>query len=316
MFYMAVSDEDWKNFLDSTEEDPDEVETGLDPEDETEELDEEDPKADPKKSTEEEDEDPDDPEEDPKKDPKKDPKADPEEEDPEEDPKKDPKNDSDYQPRLKQFIKDDGSYDLETAEKSYIESGKQAVKLDNDLKQMRSDYGELLGAIKAKPEVAEALFGKEGAKQILENNAIPTGGNPGGNGGGSDPTINHPLIKHLEAQQANASRREYEEFVEAHPDAVTDPEKARKIGTFLKKHGEIYREENNGEIPSMKESLEEAYRYYGWDLEIKKKEDVAAAAKKTAATRRTPSAKRAATKKESSMGEQFFANKLGVKLKS
>ncbi len=301
---MAVSDEDWKNFMDSTELDPDEVETGDDPEDETEDPnEEEDPKVDPKKSKEDVEEDPDDPEE-----------GDDPEEDEEEDPKKDPKP-SDYQPRLKQFIKDDGEYDLETAEKSYIESGKQAVKLDTDLKQIRSDYGELLGAIKAKPEVAEALFGKEGAKQILANESIPTGGTPSGSGG-SNPIASHPLLQHLEAQQANASRREYNEFVETHPEAVTDPEKAKKIGTFLKKHGEIYREENNGEIPSMKESLEEAYRYYGWDLEIKKKEDVASAAKKTAATRRTPSAKRAATKKETSQGEQFFANKLGVKLKS
>lgn len=305
MFYMAVSDEDWKNFLDSTELDPDEVETDPeeDLEDEPQDDPEDKPKADPKKSTEDEEENPDDPEEgdDPEED----------EEDPEEDPKP-----SDYQPRLKQFLKEDGTVDLENLEKSYIESGKQAVKLDNDLKQIRSDYGELLGAIKANPEVAEKLFGKEGAKSLIENNNIPTGGNPGGKGGGSDPVASHPLLRHLEAQQANASRREYEEFVEAHPEAVTDPEKARKIGTFLKKHGEIYREENNGEIPSMKESLEEAYRYYGWDLEIKKKEDVAVAAKKTAATRRTPSAKRAATKKEASMGEQFFANKLGVKLKS
>lgn len=308
---MAVSDDDWKKFLDSTEEDPDEVETDPeeDLEDEPQDDPEEDPKADPKKSKEDEEENPDDPEEDSEE------EDDPEEDDPEDDPKKS-KTDSDYQPRLKQFIKDDGTYDLETAEKSYIESGKQAVKLDNDLKQVRSDYGELLGAIKANPEIAEKLFGKEGAKQLIENDAIPNGGNPSGNGGGGDPVANHPLLRHLEAQQQNASRKEYEDFVEAHPEAVTDPEKARKIGVFLKQHGAVYREENNGEIPSMKDSLEAAYRYYGWDLEIKKKEDVATAAKKTAATRRTPSAKRAATKKETNMGEQFFANKLGVKLKS
>lgn len=308
MFYMAVSDEDWKNFLESTEEEPDEVETDPieDPEDEPTDPDEDDPKTDPKKSTEDEEENPDDPAEDPKED---DPKEDEEEDDPKGDPKP-----SDYQPRLKQFLKEDGTVDLEKMEKSYIESGKQAVKLDSDLKQIRSDYGELLGAIKAKPEIAEALFGKEGAKQIIANDNIPNGGSPSGSG--NDPIATHPLLRHLEAQQANASKREWTEFVDLHPEAVTDPEKARKIGTFLKKHGEIYREENNGEIPSMKESLEEAYRYYGWDLEIKKKEDVATAAKRTAATRRTPAAKRAATKKESSMGEQFFANKLGVKLKS
>lgn len=312
MFYMALSDEDWKNFLDSTEEDPEEVETDLESEDEPDDP-KEDPKKTPPKSEEDEDENPDDPEEDDSKKPKGGEEEDDPEEDDDDDGKKKPEA-SDYQPRLKQFIKEDGTYDLETAEKSYIESGKQAVQLDKDLKQMRSDYGELLGAIKAKPEVAKQLFGEDGAKQLLENNSIPTGGSPSGGSGGDASVSQHPLLRHLEAQAANQSKREYEEFVEAHPEAVTDPEKARKIGVFLKKHGAIYREENNGEIPSMKESLEEAYRYYGWDLEIKKKEDLAVAAKKTAATRSTPNAKRTATKKEASMGEQFFAKKLGVKL--
>lgn len=307
---MAVTDEEWKAFLDATEEDPEEVET----DDEiTEDEDPVDPKDDPKKqdpakSKEDEEEDPSDDEEDP---------DDKEEDDPEEDDEEDGKKKpaaSDYSPRLKQFIKDDGTYDLEKAEKSYIESGKQAVKLDKDLKQIKEDYGSLLGAIKAKPEAAKLIFGEQGAKQLLEDDRIPTGGGQGSGSGSDSKQSDHPLLRHLEAQQQNASRREYEEFVEAHPEAVTDPEKARKIGVFLKQHGAIYREENNGEIPSMKESLEAAYRYYGWDLEIKKKEDVASAAKKAAATRTTGGAKKSKTKKETSMGEEFFARKLGVKL--
>lgn len=303
---MAVTDEEWKAFLDATEEDPEEVETDEELEDEDPVDPKDDPKKqDPAKSEEEEDDDPSDPKEDPKKD-------DPKEDDDLDGKKKSPA--SDYQPRLKQFVKDDGVYDLEKAEKSYIESGKQAVQLDKDLKQMREDYGELLGAIKGKPEVAKQLFGEKGAKQLLENDRIPTGGGQGG-GLGSDASVSdHPLLKHLEAQQQNQSRKEYETFVEGHPEAVTDPEKARKIGIFLKQHGAIYRQENNGEIPSMKDSLEAAYRYYGWDLEIEKKEQVATAAKKAAATRTTSNTKKSATKKEVTKGEEFFAKKLGVKL--
>lgn len=303
MFYMAELDDDWKKFMESTEEEPEEVETDpeLDEEDEPEDPNE-DPKADPAKPKEDEEENPDDPEEDPD-----------EEADPEED---EPKPGSDYKPRLKQFLDSEGNVDLEKFEKSYIESGKQAVQLDKDLKEVRDNYGSLLGAIKSKPDVAKALFGEEGAKQLLEDNRIPTGGQPSSSGSGNQPDIsNHPLLKHLEAQLNAQSKNEYNDFVEAHPEAVTDPDKAQKIGEYLKFYGPWYSAQNNGQIAPMKEALEAAFRHYGWDLEVKNKEDVATAAKKAAATRRTGgSAKRAATKKEISKGEDFFAKKLGVKL--
>lgn len=310
MFYMAVSDEDWKAFMDSTELDPDEVETDDELEDEPDDQEEDDPKADPKKSKKDEEEDPDDPEED--DDSEEEDEDDPEEDD---DPAKKKGGDDDYKPRLKQFLNDDGTLNAKSIEDAYVESGKQAVQLNSDLRQSREDYTELLGAIKANPEAAKLLFGEDGAKKLAENSNIPKGGTPGGNGGNDVDLSSHPLFKHLEAQMNNASRKEYEEFVDAHPEAVTDPKKAELIGEFLKVHGEMYRRTHNGEIPSMKDSLEAAYRYHGWDTEIKSKEELATAAKKTAATRKNGGAKKTATKKEVSKGEEFFARKLGVTLK-
>lgn len=294
---MANTDEDWKKFLASTEEDDEEVETPG--EDETEELDEEN-QDDSADSDEDEDDSADEDEDSEQDDDSK-----------KVDDKKKPAADT-YKPRLEQFLNEDGSSSLEKLETAYIESGKQAVKLNEQLKtekegaeNVRKDYGALLDAIKAKPDIAKALFGEEGAKKLMSSQPSSK----------QTTAPQDPLLQHIEAQMNNASQREYDEFVGAHPEAVTDPEKARKIGTFMKTHGKVYRDEHNGEIPSMKDSLEAAYKYYGWDIEIKKKEDMATAVKKTAATRSSATAKRPATKKEASMGEQFFAKKLGVTLK-
>lgn len=295
---MAVPDEDWKHFLDSTKEEPEEVET-----------DEEDEPEDPKKAAKSDQDDPDEKDED-----------DPDEEDDskqDDDSKKDdPSNkktgDDTYKPRLKQFLNDDGSLKAKEIEDAYVESGKRAVTLDKQVKDlteqfegMRTDYGALLDAIKAKPDIAKALFGEEGAKKLA--NSQPASAQPA--------KQTDPLLQHLSAQMTRQSRTAYDEFVKAHPEAATDPEKARLIGEFLEIHGATYRKQHDGEIPSMKESLEAAYRYYGWDLEVEKKESVATAAKNAAATRSSGTAKRSATKKETTLSEEFFAKKLGVKLK-
>jgi hypothetical protein len=297
---MAQLDEDWKKFLDATEEDAEEVET-VDAEDETEEIEgaDNDDSAESDEDDEEEtdEEDADDEEADPKKDKKA----------------KKEKSDADtYKPRLKQFLNDDGSLNAKKIEEGYIESGKQAVKLNTRVEELtesegklRTDYSALLEAIKAKPDIAKALFGEEGAKKLASSQPLTA----------KKTEETNPLLKHIEAQMNNASEKDYNEFVKAHPEAVTDPEKARKIGSFMKLYGSNYRDEHNGEIPPMKEALEAAYKFHGWDLKVKKKEDVAIAAKKVASTRSSGNARRPATKKQAEMGEQFFAQKLGVKLK-
>lgn len=305
---MAEQDDDWEKFLKATEEDDEEVETGNEPEDEPQGSDDDSDEQDPDKSKEDEDKD------DPKEGDDSDEDDDPDKGKGDDDADTNPKGDDpadDYKPRLKQFLNEDGSYNIKKAEDAYVESGKHAVELKNKFEELGGQYDQLLGAIKAKPKVAEELFGKEGAQKLANDSSISSKKD-----GGGDPEMKHPLLQHLDAKMKNTSKREYNEFVELHPEAVTDPEKARKIGIFLKTHGATYREENDGEIPSMKESLEAAYRYYGWDLEIKNKEDVATAAKKAAATRRTPGGgKKKAKKNEVEKGEEFFARKLGVKLK-
>lgn len=304
---MAVSDEDWQKFIKATEEDPDEVET--DEEDETEESEEDDPKTKPKKSEEDED--------DPKPtDPTK--KGKPAEEDEEDDPEGD-EEDPDDPPKstVKQFLNDKGEFDLKTAEKAYIESSKEGVRLNGELEKATEGYTKLLDALAANPKAAEALFGKEGSKKFLESRGKSGGaGGDAGAGAGSDALDSHPVIQHMQAKMDNDSRKEYDDFVSAHPEAVTDPEKRRLIGEFLKLHGQVYRAQHKGEIPNMKDALEAAYRYHGWELgTTSKKEDLAIAAKKAAATRSSGNAKKGAKSKEVTQGEQFFAQKLGVKLK-
>jgi hypothetical protein len=295
---MANTDENWKKFLASTEEDDEEVETpGEDETDSTEEDEADDSGQSDETADDTADED-----------------ETPEEDDDSEkaDGKKKKPAAKDYAPRLKQFLNDDGSLNVEKLETSYIESGKQAVKLDGEVKAatksietLQKNYDGLLAAIKAKPDVAKALFGEDGAKKLADSEQQHPA---------SEAAVN-PLLKHLEAQMNNAAQKEYNEFIEAHPEAVTDPEKVRLIGDFMKLHGQVYRAQHDGEIPGMKDSLEAAYKYYGWAPEIKQKEDVATAAKKAAATRKSSTAKRPANRRETLMGEEFFARKLGVKLK-
>lgn len=307
---MAKTDEDWKNFMNSINETGEDVETDDDEstEDETEqEVEEEETEDESKKSkkaakgdkadeseedTEEEESDEDDDAEDADKDKGKKSKSDT------------------YKPRLSQFLNEDGSVSVERLEKSYIENSKEAVRLKSENEDVIGKYNTLVEAIKSKPEVAEALFGKEGAKNL-------TKGQPPEGQQRLDP-----YSAHIKAQMENQSKKDYNDFADAHPEIATDSDKAKKIGSFLKLFGQQYREENGGEIPSMKQGLEAAYRYYGWGAttekekeKAKKKEDVASAAKKKAATVHTSNKKTPVSKQKKSELEGFFAQKLGVKVK-
>lgn len=299
---MAASDDDWKKFLQATEDDPDEVEIGDEPEDEPE---EEEADAEELSDGALEDDEPEDEEE-------EEPEGDDSEKSKAKKPKGKKKAVGEYQPRLKQFLNDEGALDAKKIEDAYVESGKNAVELDKQLKTVNGNYSQLLDAIAAKPEAAKTLFGEAGAKEFLQSRSA--GDSPAAP---NAPKTTDPLLKHVEAQLNNRAKQEYDTFVEDHPEAATDPTKSKLIGEFMDLHGTVYRQQHGGEIPSMKDSLEAAYKYYGWDLGVSEKEKIANAAKKTAATRSTAHAggKRKATKSEASKAEQFFARKLGVTLK-
>lgn len=301
---MADTDKDWETFMAATKEDPEEVETDDELEDEN--LEDDDADNDDNQNDSDKDE-AKDSDKSKKTDSKKTNEAEKDEDtddddDSDDDESTEKKTDT-YKPRLKQFLNKDGSLSAERIEKSYIENSKETVRVSDELKQLKVNHDQLMAAIAAKPEIAEQLFGKEGAKKLQE-----TGGKP------VNTKDRDPFIVHLEAQANNLSRKHYQDFVDAHPEAAADPEKAQKIGTFLKTFGAVYREEHEGEIPTMQEGLEAAYRFYGWDLETKKKEDVAIAARDTAATRSTSQSKKPASKKKATDMEGFFAKKLGVKL--
>lgn len=294
---MANEDDSWNNFMSSIGEADEEVET---PDSEEDETDEDEPTEDTKKSKK-------------SKEAAEGGEADDEEESDEEDSEeedeaekagkdKKPKPDT-YKPRLEQFLNKDGSVNVERIEKSYIENSKETVRINGLLEETTEKYNRVIEAIKANPEAAKLLLGEDGAKNLAK----------GGDAEGQKPL--DPITAHIKAKMDNESKQEYSDFVEAHPESVSDPEKAQKIGRFLKIFGTEYRESHDGQFPSMKEGLEAAYRYYGWKLEIDKKEEVASAAKKLAATKHTANKKTPVTKKKKSDLEGYFSKKLGVKVK-
>lgn len=311
---MAEQDEDWQAFMAATELDDDDVETlsGEDENLEDEKLDDPDD-PDKKKSTKPgekggdggEGDDPDEGKDPKETDGKKKPdsgKAD----DPDDakDPKKpDPKaGDETYKPRLTQFLNDSGELDVKKVEDAYIASSKEGVRLNDELEKVQGQVKQLLQAIAADPEVAKKILGEEAAKSVSKDGSI-------------QPEKKDPVLADYEAKMVKKSRQEYTEFVDAHPEAVSDPEKAKKIGEFLKFYGPWYQQTNDGEIAGMKDSLEAAYRQFGWDLEVDKKETVATATRDKAATRSTPQGKKPKTgKNELTKEESFFAKKLGVTL--
>lgn len=208
-----------------------------------------------------------------------------------------------YKPRLKQFFNDDGKLDSEKLETAYIESSKQGVKLNEDLEKEREKYTRLVDAIKAKPEAAKILLGEEGAKNLAKEGDL------------EDKQTLDPYARHIKAQLDKANKKEYNDFIDAHPEAATDPEKIQKIGKFLKRYAVEYAEDNDGELPTMKNAFEAAYRYYDWSLGTTKEEDLAIAAKKNGSTRHTPNKKHPVKKQKKSDMTEFFANKMNVKLK-
>lgn len=313
---MADVDKDWDEFMSAAQEDYGDKPSADDDEVEDEDLDDsddDDQEDEPKKPTkkpgkedadaEDDDDSEDDSEEEDDDDSEDDDDDDAEEED---DKSKTPKGA--YKPRLKQFFDKDGKPDLKKLEDGYVNSSKEAVRLNSELKatkdaltESNGNFANLAKAIKKNdPDLAKKIFDGDTLKELDKK--------------ADTPAAKDPFTRDYEAKVRKQNRQEYDDFVEQNPEAVTDPDKADKIGKFLKRFGRDYQEDNDGEFPSMKEALEAAYRYYGWDVQKAKTEKVRSAAKKTAANRSSGGGKKVAKKSEVTKMEGYFAKKLGVKL--
>ena len=284
----AQTDPSWDDVIAATKEEPEEVETDL--EDENLEDDpnanEEDPKKNP--SNPEGGDDPDDPEN-----PEEDPEGD------EDDPKnpKDPKSEDEYKPRLTQYLDSEGKTDLKKLEDAYINSSKEAVNLNNRLKELEGQNKQILDAIARDPEIAKKLLGEQGAEDLKQSRQ-------------PDNTPKDPYTRHIQSQITRKQKEQYDEFVEHHPEAVSDPDRAEKISWYLSTFGPAHLE-RTGEIAEMKDMLTAAYRHFGWDLADEKAEKLAAATKSAASTTPTPKAKKPAPKQQFTKEQVEMARKLG-----
>lgn len=298
---MATDDDSWEHFMDSIgEEEEVETDDDDDSEDENSGTDDKSKKKGSKKSDEDDadkgkgsdDDDSDD--------------DDSDKDDDAGDDDKDKGGDSEaYKPRLKQFFNDDGELDAEKIEKSYIANSRETKRISDELEVQKGKTQKLLDAIAAKPDIAKALFGEKGAKDLADGKAADDG----------EKQLS-PYERHIKSQIDKQNKKQFAEFTEAHPESLTDPDKVAKISKFLSRYGKEYAEDNDGEMPTMKQALEAAYRLNGWELgqskKEAKKEEISSASKKKAATRSTSNKKTPVAKKTKSDLEQMFATKLGV----
>lgn len=314
-----MADNDWDNFVNATKEGSEEVETPEEVEDESLNTPTEAPEKKPATST--EDEELDDPANPPAPAATPKPGEEEEEDDPAAKPDAEPATppaEDEYKPRLTQFFDKDGKLSVEKIEKGYIETSKEAVRLANELKDQKEGNREILAKIANDPELAKRFFTPTEIEQIEKAGGVP------------DPKAAQdadPVRSHFEAQLLKTQREEYDSFVEANPSAI-NPERAQTISDFIPVYRDMYRKENNGMLPSMKETLTAVYRLKGWELaeEVEAKNQVQeearkareeadalkAASRKDAAATQTPSrSKKAPAQPQFSKEAISIANKLG-----
>jgi hypothetical protein len=314
-----MADQAWDDFLDATKAGSEEVETPEEVEDEALNPSEEDPNKKPATSTEDEELD------DPANPPAPDANPKPGEEEEEEDPAKPtpadpatPPAEDEYKPRLTQFFDKDGKLSTEKIEKGYIETSKEAVRLAQELKEQKEGNREILAKIANDPELAKRFFTPDEIQQIEKAGGVP------------DPKAAQdadPIRSHFEAQLLKTQREEYDSFVEANPSAI-DPARAQTISEFIPLYRDMYRKDNNGMLPSMKDTLTAVYRLKGWELaedvasknEVEERarkaqeeaEALKQASRKDAAATQTPArSKKAPAQPQFSKEAIAMANKLG-----
>ena len=286
-----MNDDEWKKFQQVAKSgDTEEVETNLEDEDlEDADNDNPDNPANDRSKPEGDDDTPDDPEN---------PGGDNPEEDEEDDPKnpKDPKPEDEYKPRLTQYLDSEGKPDLKKLEDAYINSSKEAVNLNNRLKDLEGQNKQILDAIARDPEIAKKLLGEQGAEDLKKSR---------------DPEPpKDPYARHIQSQITRKQKEQYDEFVEQNPEAVSDPDRAEKISWYLSTFGPAHLE-RTGEIAEMKEMLVAAYRHFGWDLADEQADKLANAAKTAASTTPTPKASKPAPKQQFTKEQVEMARKLG-----
>lgn len=162
-----------------------------------------------------------------------------------------------FQKRFTQFKGDTPTEYFKNLEDGYAQSSKEAVRLASENKDLSSQLDRVKQLIASNPELAEKIQQGDGQ---------------------STPTVaKDPALLFAETQMKETWKRDYDAFIDAHPEVVSDPSLAEALDKKLLIAKRIV-EEEEGRLVGMGEGLEMAWKLLGKDTEDKQ-EKVRMAAK-------------------------------------
>lgn len=216
--------------------------------------------------------------------------------------KKDPKSDRKYS----QF-KGDGSDKayISNLEEGYKNSSAEAIRLKGELDTASGRLDTFMRVVGNNPELATAFN-----KALGEAGDNGSGSGSGGSDDGSNSQgsgLDNPFIKNMQAEWQEKSEVEIQEFIDANPEVVTDPEVSKDVKHYMKLFSNDYYE-RTGKLMSGGEAMAKAYKHLG--LEDKRgKQDLANGAKKNLTPPRSRGNK---AKKSGGQKPKFTADQIAM----
>jgi len=214
----------------------------------------------------------------------------------------DDEEESDFKKQFPSIKGDTPEEYISNLEETYRKSSREGKRLAKTVQDLQGRVDAITQAVAKNPELAKLI-----------NEAVPEGG--------TSP-VQDPALLHAREQMESQMEKEYNEFVDEHPELDSDPELQEKVLKELEILGAAYRAK--GKTLGMKRGLALAYESLGLD-DGGSKERIAGAAKTTAARTKTtgkggkkPKAKGSLTPEQVAYGKRMgltekqmleFANK-------
>lgn len=190
-------------------------------------------------------------------------------------------------------------------EEAYKNSSAEGVRLAQENQLQARRMQNLVAAAKSDPEFAEKL-----------NAILSEGGTTAGAGGdaGTAKTpgaAQNPFLANAESEWKRKSEKEAQEFIDANPEVLSDPQINAKVRKRMETISRIEWEENERLITAG-EAMEEAYRQLGYADKRGKNKVINGAKKSVSPTRPAGTKKKPKTASDFTEGQLVFAAEMGV----
>lgn len=180
-----------------------------------------------------------------------------------EDDKTDDEDKPEFKKRFTQIKGENADEYLPNLEEAYRNSTTEGQRLAIENKTLKADKDAMASLIANNPDIAKMISDKTGGKM--------------------PEALVDPAIMQARQDMEERQTKEYNAFVDKHPDLESDPDLQKKILATLTEFGAAAR--RDGRILGMDEGLRKAWAFHG--LETNSKEDIASKAKENAARGRT-----------------------------